>query len=208
MRKIAIPIKSLKRLAHYHFYLKQLQKKNRDFVSNERLAADLNLSISDVREDLENYNESLSVSDIHSVENLISTVEKFLEQENKNSAVIVGIGNLGKALLDYQGFKACGLEILAVFDNNPQVIGNKLANHEIFSVDRLEELTKRLSINIGIITTPPEPAQRIANALISSGVKGIWNFSLAILKVPENITLKNTSLYSDYVSLSQKIQEL
>jgi redox-sensing transcriptional repressor len=194
MQKIAIPNKSLKRLAHYQFYLRQLEKRNRDFVSNERLATDLNLKISDVREDLENYQESLSMSDVHSVENLLSIIEKCLGNENRNTAILIGAGNLGKALLQYPGFKACGLDIVAVFEKNRKMYGQEISGKEVFSIDRLEELTQRLKVGIGIIATPPEPAQSIANSLISAGVKGIWNFSLAVLKVPNTIALRNTSL--------------
>ncbi|MFW5656783.1 MAG: redox-sensing transcriptional repressor Rex [Bacteroidota bacterium] len=206
--KVSIPKKSLKRLVHYQFYLKQLLQKDRDFVSNERLAVDLNLSIAEVREDLENFNESLSVSDIHSVDNLLKNVEKYLGHDNTNKAVIVGAGNLGKALLGFSGFLSFGLDIFMVFDNDDQLISQKLNGKEVFSVSRLEELTRRLNIDIGIITTPPEPAQEIANTLIRAGVKGIWNFSPAVIKVPDHIMLKNTSLFSDYMSLVHKMNKV
>jgi redox-sensing transcriptional repressor len=202
-KNISVPTKTLKHLPHYRFYLQQLKKKSREFVSNERLAADLKLSIADVRKDLENLHESLSASEIHSVDTLIKIVESYLGYDQKNAAVIAGAGNLGKALLNYPGFQTCGLEILAIFDNNPDLVGRKIGEKEIFNVDRLGELADRLKANIGIITTPPEPAQRIADVMIENGIKGIWNFSLAIIKVPENIMLRNTSLYSEYLRLMQ-----
>lgn len=203
--RINIPKETLKRLAHYHFYLRQMKANNREFVSNERLSTDLNLSISVIREDLENLRESLGISDIHKVENLLSIVEIYLGYNQKNTAFIVGAGNLGRALLDYGGFKTCGLEIITVFDNNPEIIGSKISGIEVFPVDRLEELAGRMKVNIGIITTPPEPAQKIANMLVEGGVRGIWNFSSAVIKVPEEIVLSNTSLYNDYLELMQRM---
>ena len=200
---ISVSAKTLKHLPHYRFYLQQLKKTNREFVSNERLAADLKLSITAVRKDLENLHESLSANEIHSVDTLIKIVESYLGYDQKNAALIVGAGSLGNALLNYRGFQTCGLEILAIFDNNPQVVGQKMGGKEVFRVDRLGELTYRLKANIGIITTPPEPAQRIADVMIENGIKGIWNFSLAIIKVPDNIMLRNTSLYSEYLRLMQ-----
>jgi len=77
---------------------------------------------------------------------------------------------------------------------------------EIFPVDRLEELTDRLKVHMGIITTPPEPAQQIADMMIASGIKGIWNFTQARIKVPRDVELRNTSLYADYLWLSQKLE--
>lgn len=200
-KTINIPKNTLKRLAHYHYYLKQLRDSNREFVSTERLAYDLALSIGDVREDLENLQESLSITDIHNVEVLLSVTEKYLGYNQQSIAYIIGAGNLGRALLNYPGFKTCGLDILALFDSDTSLIGNKIGDKEVFSVSRLGELTHRMKVNIGIITTPPEPAQGIANVLVENGIKGIWNFSSAILKVPENIVLRNTSLYGDYLQL-------
>lgn len=200
---ISIPAKTLKHLPHYLFYLQQLKKKSREFVSNERLAVDMKLSISVVRKDLENLHESLSANEIHSVDTLIKIIESYLGYDQKNAALIVGAGSLGNALLNYPGFQTCGLDILAIFDINPELVGQKIGGKEVFRVDRLGELTYRLKANIGIITTPPEPAQRIADVMIENGIKGIWNFSVAIIKVPDNIMLRNTSLYSEYLSLMQ-----
>lgn len=202
---ISIPKKSLKRLAHYRFYLQQLQKRNRDFVSNERLAMDLNVSIQEIRQDLENLNASLSSSDIHSVDSLLTIVDKYLGNDQTKSAVIVGAGNLGKALLNYEGFQTLGLDIAAIFDNNENIIGKQVNDKDILSIEKLEELVSRMKIKTGIITTPAESAQSIADIMIEGGIQAIWNFSLAIIKVPDDIVIKNTTLYSDYLRLLQKL---
>jgi redox-sensing transcriptional repressor len=205
-KNLNIPKKLLKRLSHYHYYLGQLEKRNRDYVSSEHLAADLGLGVDQVREDLENLHESLSVSDIHSVKNLLGIVETYLGYDQVNTAVIAGAGNLGRALLNYPGFRMYGLDILAIFDNDEHVLGTKVGEKEIFPVDRLEELTDRLKVHMGIITTPPEPAQQIADMMIESGIRGIWNFTQARIRVPMNVELRNTSLYADYLCLSQKME--
>lgn len=205
-KNLNIPGKLLKRLSHYHYCLGQLEKRNRDYVSNERLAADLELGVDQVREDLESLHESLSVSDIHNVKNLLDIVEAYLGYGQVNTAVIVGAGNMGKALLNYQGFHLYGLDILAIFDHDEQLIGNRVGEKEVFSVERFEELTDRLKVRIGIITTPPEPAREIAEMMISSGIKGIWNFTQARIRVPKDVELRNTSLYADYLRLSQKVE--
>jgi redox-sensing transcriptional repressor len=205
-KNLKIPGKLLKRLSHYHYYLGQLEKRNRDYISNERLATDLVLSVDQVREDLENLHESLSVSDIHSVKNLLHIVEAYLGYDQANTAVIAGAGNLGRALLNYPGFRLYGLDILAIFDNDEHLVGTKVGDKEIFPVDRLEELTDRLKVQIGIIATPPEPAQQIADMMTASGIRGIWNFTQARIKVAKGVECRNTSLYTDYLWLSQKLQ--
>ena len=205
-KNLNISGKLLKRLPHYHYYLGQLEKRNRDYVSNERLASDMGLGVDQVREDLENLHESLSVSDIHSVKNLLHIVEAYLGYDQANTAVIAGAGNMGRALLNYPGFRLYGLDILAIFDSDEHVVGTKVGDKEIFPVDRLEELTDRLKVHMGIITTPPEPGQQIADMMIASGIKGIWNFTQARIKVPKDVELRNTSLYADYLWLSQKLE--
>ena len=205
-RNLNIPAKLLKRLAHYHYYLEQLEKRNRDYVSNERLASDLDLSIDQVREDLENLHDALSVSDIHHVKSLLGIVETYLGYGQSNTAIIAGAGNLGRALLNYPGFHLYGLDILAIFDNDEKLVGTKMGEKEIYSVDRLEELTGRLKVRMGIICTPAGAAQEIADIMIESGIKGLWNFTQARIRVPKDVVLRNTSLYADYLCLSQKLE--
>ncbi len=199
--------KTLKHLPHYQYYLQQLMKKGREFVSNERLATDLGLSIPEVRRDLENLNESLGMAEIHRVESLISIVERYLGYDQCNRAIIAGAGNLGRALLNYPWFKTNGLDIIAIFDNDPALVGSMVQEKEVLHIERMEDLSKRLKVNIGIIATPPEPAQRIANIMVECGVQGIWNFSLAIIRVPEPTVLRNTSLYIDYLKLIQAVRQ-
>lgn len=205
-KNLNIPGKLLKRLSHYHYYLKQLEKRNHDYVSNEGLASHMGLHIDQVRSDLENLHESLSVGVIHSVKNLLGIVEIYLGYDQTNTAVIAGAGNLGRALLNYQGFNLYGLDILAIFDNDEQIVGTKVGEKEIYPVDRLEELTERLKVRMGIISTPAGPAQEIADMMIESGIKGLWNFTQVRIRVPKDVDIRNTSLYADYLWLSQKLE--
>lgn len=204
-RNIHIPKKLIKRLSQYHYYLDKLQGRSRDFVSTERLANDLDLSLEEVREDFESLNDSLSISDIHSVSNLLDIVERYLGYDQENMAVIVGAGNLGKALYNFQGFRDYGLDILAMFDNDRDICGDAEGPFEIYPIERLGDLIRRLNIKVGIITTPPEAAQGIADRMVDSGILGIWNFTQARLKVPDTVELKSTSLFSEYLSLVQRM---
>lgn len=203
---ISLPQKTLKRLAHYHFYLEQMDKKQRDYVSRERLASDLNLPISEINEDLEQIDPSLSISEIHSVKLLLRLVEEYLGYQTENSAVLAGAGNLGRALLNYRGFKSCGLEIKAIFDRDKNLQGDTLGGLSIMDPAELENVITRLKVKIGIICTPAESAQIIAKKMINSGIKGIWNFSPAVIKVPDKVIIQNTSIYNDLLKLSHRIK--
>ena len=205
---ISIPKKSLKRLAHYHYYLKELASRHRDFVSNQRLASDLNLSLEQVKEDLGFLYENIGISEIHSVDVLLKKAEELLGKNNGKYAVIAGAGNLCRALMSYRGFKeSFGLEILSLFDTDDRIIGQTIGGREVFHIERMEDIIKRLGVNIGIITTPPEPAQSIANRMVDAGVTAIWNFSLAVIKVPPYVALQNSSLYTDLLNLTHKMYE-
>ncbi len=203
---IEIPTKSLKRLAHYRYYLTRLERDKREYVSNERLARDLNITVEEVREDMENLNPALGLSEIHQVSLLTRIVEDYLGYRNKNSAVIAGIGNLGRALAGYEGFRSYGLEVLALFDSQPGLVGTMAGELEILDIRKMAELISRLHVQIGIITTPPEVAQPLADTMVEAGIRGIWNFTLAVLKVPEHISLQNSSLHNDFLNLTQQIE--
>ncbi len=203
---IEIPTKSLKRLAQYHYYLTRLERDQRDYVSNERLARDLNITEAEVREDMENLNPALGVSEIHEVKLLLRIVADFLGYNNRNVAVIAGAGNLGRALAAYDGFRDYGLEIVALFDTDPGLTGKQISGHEVLDIGRMAELISRLKAQIGIITTPPEAAQAVADLMADAGITAIWNFTMAVLKVPEHIILQNSSLHNDFLSLTKKIE--
>lgn len=205
--KIEISKKLLKRLAHYQFYLKQLEKRHRDFVSIDRLAADMNLSEEEIIEDFESLDSVYTLSRIFNVKRLLNILDELIEPKDVKTAVLVGVGNFGKALLNYEGFKNLGFDIIAVFDSNPELIGQKLNSIEVLDIDRMENMIQRLGIKVGIITTPPEPAQCIANRMIESGVQGIWNFTLSLLKVPESVVLQENPLYSNLIQLMNNINK-
>ncbi len=203
---IEIPTKSLKRLAHYRYYLNRLEREKREYVSNERLARDLNITTAEVREDMENLNPALGVSEIHQVGLLVKIVEEYLGYSKKNSAVLAGVGNLGSALAGYEGFGSYGLEIVALFDNDPALAGKTVHGISVMDAGLMADMIERLKVKIGIITTPPDVAQQVADVMVEAGVSGIWNFTLAVLKVPEHISLQNSSLHNDFLNLTQQIE--
>ncbi len=136
----------------------------------------------------------------------IKAIENFLQLNRLNPAFLVGVGNIGKAVLkhDYQNF---GVEILAGFDTDLSLTSTQIAGVKIFPLENFSLLAKRMSVHIGIICTPANHAQSVADLMIEASIKGIWNFSPAKLIVPASVTVENVDLYSGLAVLCKSVTQ-
>jgi redox-sensing transcriptional repressor len=201
----SIPQASLRRLPDYHHYLMDLQAKGIDQVSCSVIGRDLNLVAVQVRKDLQYTGIIGKPKTGYSVPKLIQTIETFLGWNNVNEAFLVGVGNLGTALLGHERFSKFGLRIVAAFDTDPDKIGQQVHGKTVFPLEKLVDLAQRMSIHLGIITAPAEAAQAVADEMVQAGILAIWNFAPVKLKVPEHIFVHNEDLYSSLASLSWKL---
>ncbi len=192
----------LRRLSRYLLVLRQETKAKHKVISSEFLGKMSNTHSSQVRRDL-------GAIDLHSrprvgisVKPAIKTIEKFLHIDRLNSAFLVGVGNIGKALLkhDYQNF---GMEILAGFDIDLSLSDTQIGGIKIFPLEKFQPLTQRMNVHIGIICTPPSEAQKIAETMQQANIRAIWNFSPVHLQLPSEITVENVDLYSGLAVLSK-----
>ena len=142
----------------------------------------------------------------YNVKGTIRAIETFLGWHNKD-VFLIGCGKLGCALLGYEGFKHHNFNIVAAFDNNPAVIGTKQNNITVLPIERLATLLQRLKISIAIITVPAHAAQGVADTLVSSGVKAIWNFAPADIKVPQDVIVQHEDLSVSVALLSSKLKK-
>jgi len=200
-----IPQASLKRLPQYHHYLMDLEAKGIRQVSCTMIGADLNCVPVQVRKDLQYTGIIGKPKTGYSVPELIQAIETFLGWNNVTEAFLVGAGNLGTALLGHERFSKFGMRIVAAFDTDPNKIGKWIHERAILPLEELDDLAKRMSIHLGIITTPAETAQAVADEMVRAGILAIWNFAPVRLKVPENIFVHNEDLYSSLASLSWKL---
>jgi redox-sensing transcriptional repressor len=200
-----IPQASLKRLPQYHQYLMDLEAKGIRQVSCTMIGADLNCVPVQVRKDLQYTGIIGKPKTGYSVPELIQAIETFLGWNNVTEAFLVGAGNLGTALLGHERFSKFGMRIVAAFDTDPNKIGKWIHERAILPLEELDDLAKRMSIHLGIITTPAETAQAVADEMVRAGILAIWNFAPVRLKVPENIFVHNEDLYSSLASLSWKL---
>ena len=184
---------TLQRLPVYLSYLKGLREAPK-YISATAIAEALNMNHVVVRKDLASISSSGRPKVGYVREDLIYELEGFLGYDNTQDAVLVGAGQLGKALLAYDGFVEYGL--------NTEV-GGKM----ILPMDRLEDLCQRMKVRIGILTVPGEHAQAVCNLLIKSGILAVWNFSNVHLDVPEGILVQNENMAVSLAILSNHLKE-
>ncbi|PKL91719.1 MAG: redox-sensing transcriptional repressor Rex [Candidatus Goldiibacteriota bacterium HGW-Goldbacteria-1] len=203
----AIPVPALRRMPAYCNYLKSLTLKGVVYISTTAVANDLNLIPIQVRKDFEYTRLSGRPKIGYNLEMLIEAIEYILGWNKMSNAVIAGVGNLGKALLSYQGFKNYGLDIIAGIDEDKKKQGKEVAGRKIFSPDQIGALVKENKIGIGIITVPVESAQAMADLFVKAGVKALWNFAPVMLNVPADVVVQNENLASSLAVLSQRIKQ-
>jgi redox-sensing transcriptional repressor len=174
-------------------------------VSCTMIGADLNCVPVQFRKDLQYTGIIGKPKTGYSVPELIQAIETFLGWNNVTEAFLVGAGNLGTALLGHERFSKFGMRIVAAFDTDPNKIGKWIHEKAILPLEELDDLARRMSIHLGIITTPAETAQAVADEMVKAGILAIWNFAPVRLKVPENIFVHNEDLYSSLASLSWKL---
>lgn len=197
---------ALKRLPLYHQYLKKVHSMGVRVISCTKIAEELNLIPISVRKDIAYTSIHGKPKTGYDVETLISAIEEFLGWRNNNEALLVGVGNLGTALLGYNGFKEYGLSIVAAFDMDSEKIGHSINEKRILDIEKFENLSQRLKIKIGIITVPAEAAQIVADLMVKSGMKAIWNFSPAKLTVPAEVKVQDVNLASSVAMLLRSIE--
>jgi redox-sensing transcriptional repressor len=202
-----VPEPTLKRLPLYHRYLKTLQQAGKPSVSCTNIGKELGLDPTQVRKDLEAAGVQGRPRVGYTTGAAVDGIEEFLGWKKVNEAFLVGAGSMGTALLGYRKFEECGLKIAAAFDRDPMKIGTRIRGRHVLALEKIEQLTRRMRILIGIITVPGPEAQAVADALVAGGIRAIWNFAPVRLQLPSNIIVHNEDLYCSLASLSQKLAQ-
>jgi len=205
--KAGVPEPTLRRMPVYMFHLKRMRANGVMNISAPQIGKDLDYDATQVVKDLSYTGISGRPRIGYNTYELIAALEEYLGYNRKNEAFLIGAGKLGSALLSYDGMKEFGVKIIAAFDKNPEVIGTQVGDVHILSIDKLSDLARRLHISIGILTTPANVAQQMAEFMVQSGIKAIWNLSPAYLKLPENIIVQNTSMYANLAVLVRKLYD-
>ncbi|WP_459891834.1 redox-sensing transcriptional repressor Rex [Desulfothermus okinawensis] len=195
LKKERIPKVTIHRMAVYLQVLEELHRDGEEVISSSKLAELCGVNSSQIRKDLAYFGEFGVRGVGYFIKDLIASINHFLGLGKVWNCAIVGMGNLGRAILRHKGLPERGFRIVGAFDCDPFKIGEKVGDLEIICTRRLKERARELNIEIGIITTPPNRAQRAANHIVEAGIKAIVNFAPTRISVPEDVIV-------DYVDFS------
>ncbi|NMC26515.1 MAG: redox-sensing transcriptional repressor Rex [Syntrophomonadaceae bacterium] len=194
MKAYKIPEATVIRLSIYSRQLHLLKDEGVETVSSEEIAESVGVSSAQVRKDLAYFGEFGTRGVGYRVDELLGHLTKILGLDQQWNIAIVGAGKLGSALAVYQGFRERGFAIKAVIDNDPDRVGQRLADLTVEPLEMLTNRVKDFRVNIGIVTVPASAAQAVTDLLVDAGVGAILNFSPRVLKVPAYIVLRNVDL--------------
>ena len=191
-----VPEPTLRRLPWYLSNIKLMKDKGEQYVSSTQISKEINIDASQIAKDLSYVNISGRTRVGYNIDALIEVLESFLGFTNMHKAFLFGVGSLGAALLRDSGLHHFGLEIVAAFDVNPELVGKDLNGIPIYHSDDFEAKMKEYDVNIGVLTVVLITHEMDAVKRIDGGIKAVWNFTPFRIRVPENIVVQNTSLYA------------
>ncbi len=200
MRYHKIPDETIRRLPVYLRGLLYLSGEGWQNVSSRDLADFLSVNPWQIRKDFSYFGDFGTRGIGYDIKTLVRQIGKILKLDAGHKAALVGVGNLGSAVLAYPGFRIYGFDIVAAFDADRKKIGKKIKCVTVEDISKLRDL-KRKKIDLGIIAVPQEAAQEVADALVKAGVKGILNFAPCYLTVPKKIKVITIDIAMDLARL-------
>ena len=198
-------VPTLKRLPLYLRLLRKMKEDGKEYASGTVVAKELGLDPIVVRKDLAITGAVGRPRLGFPMDEIIEAIEEFLGWSNTTDAVLVGVGNLGAALLGYKGIEQHGMRIVAAFDSDPNIIGTTVNGKTVLDIVKMPELVKRMHVQIGVMTVTASVAQDVANAMLEGGIRAIWNFTPTNLDVPKYVILQREELASSLAVLSHRL---
>ncbi|WP_152393918.1 redox-sensing transcriptional repressor Rex [Paenibacillus guangzhouensis] len=202
MKTMKISEAVVRRLPIYLRYLSELQQREVLTVSSQDLGLKLDLNPAQIRKDLAYFGEFGRKGIGYDVAYLIQKIRQILKLNQQINVALVGAGNLGQALSNYNTYLKDNMKIVAVFDAYQPKIGTKINNIVVQPMEDLEATVREHNVRIGIITVPALEAQNVANAFVNAGVEAILNFAPVILKVPQHVRVHTADFTTDLLSLA------
>ena len=204
MKPDVVSKRTVNRLPLYLAYLKSLPE-SAENISATSIANALGFGDVQVRKDLAKISHTGRRKTGRNRMKLIREIEAFLDCTANSGVIIVGAGQLGQALLEYDRFEEAGLNVMAGFDSLPTVAQTK-SGKPIYHLNQLEAFCKSYEVHIGVITVPDEITQMVCDRLVACGVNAIWNFTRTHLKVPSNVVVQNENLAVSLTTLTLQLK--
>ena len=199
--KFRIPKATAKRLPLYYRYLLLLNDEGKDKVSSTELAEAVQVDSASIRRDFSYFGSLGKRGYGYDVKNLLSFFKKILNQDTLTNVALVGVGNLGHALLNYNFKRSNNIRISCAFDINPEITGKITQGVPVYSMDEMKQQIADQQIRIAILTVPQATAQKTADEMIEAGIKGIMNFTPIRLSAPNGVRIQNVDLATELQTL-------
>lgn len=194
MDKPPIPGKTIYRLSIYHRCLRKLGENAIETVSSSGLAKAAGVNPAQLRRDL-GYLGTFGTRGLgYPVNELSEAIREVLGREHLQPVILVGVGNLGAALLRYDGFQKEGFEVVAAFDTVPKAVNRRGVEVPVYPVEEMQSFVKKEQVRLAVLSVPGAHAQEVANDLVEAGIQGILNFSPTVLQVPDTVTVNSVDL--------------
>jgi redox-sensing transcriptional repressor len=207
-QKNEVPSAVIKRLPRYHRYLGDLLAEGKLRISSAELSRLMNVTASQIRQDLNCFGGFGQQGYGYNIKYLHGKISELLGVAEGYGAVIVGAGNLGKALASTNMFRRRGVKRLALFDKNESIIGSEIYGIPVYHVDALYDFCIENKVDIGVLTVPKEAAKEVAETMVKAGVRGLWNFANMELKIDdESVVVENIHLGDSLMTLCYEIKE-
>lgn len=198
----------IKRLPRYHRYLDELMEAGVERISSSELSHRMHVTASQIRQDLNHFGGFGQQGYGYNVEFLYREISKILGLDAVKNMVIIGGGNIGQALANFEAFKKRGFVTIGIFDNSPQVIGRRISGVPVMDIAELEAFIESHDVRIAVLTVPKSVAPQIAERVVSCGIRAIWNFAHTDLHIEEKVVIENVHLSDSLMQLSYRLSAL
>ena len=192
----------ISRLPRYYRYLGELKDEGVERISSQELSKKMNVTASQIRQDLNHFGGFGQQGYGYNVEYLYVEIAKILGLDKEHHLILIGAGNLGQALLNYNNFERRGFIFKGIFDKNPKLHGIKIRDIVVRPMEELSTFIKENDIDIAVLTIPKNSAITVAEKLVQCQIKAIWNFAHIDLNVPDTVEVENVHLFDSLMKLS------
>ncbi len=185
------------RLSRYLQVLTQARKMGRETIASQELSEYTHINSTQIRRDLSYFGKFGKRGVGYNIEYLITEIRKILHTSEQYNIGVFGAGHLGQAIATSDVFADHGFQVMAIFDVNPEVVGNQIGQHSVRDINDIESTVERENIVVGVLAVPAEAAQDVADRLVEAGVKIIFNYSGQLLQVPPDVAVHTSNPAAD-----------
>ena len=203
-----VSLSVIRRLPRYYRFLGELAKEGCTRISSRELSEKMGLTASQIRQDLNCFGGFGQQGYGYNVPALQEEISKILGLDQKLEAILIGVGNLGRAIVTHMDFEARGFNLLALFDNSPDIIGSTINHHIVEDIKKLPAFCSRYQPTVAILCIPKEAAKGLSEKLVELGIRGFWNFSHYDLSLNyDGITVENVHLGDSLMTLTYMVHQ-